>query len=76
MVVSLYLTIKKSIIMTKIELVKEYSKLGEISYYVNEDGRYVSGTATRELTEALDQFYRIKKNYTEARVEVLLTEEL
>jgi hypothetical protein len=60
----------------KLELVKEYSKTGEVSYFVNEDGRYMSGTATRELTEALDQFYRIKKNYTEARIEILLTEEL
>ena len=60
----------------KLELVKEYSKTGEVSYYVNEDGKYVRGTASQELTEVLDQFYRIKKNYTEARVEVLLTEEI
>ena len=60
----------------KLELVKEYSKTGEVSYYVNEDGKYVSGTASRELTEVLDQFYRIKKNYTEARIEILLTEEV
>jgi hypothetical protein len=60
----------------KLELVKEYSKTGEVSYYVNEDGNYVRGTASQELTEVLDQFYRIKKNYTEARVEVLLVEEI
>ena len=60
----------------KLELIKEYSKLGEVSYYVNEDGKYVSGTASQQLTETLDQFYRIKKNYTEARVEVLMVEEL
>jgi hypothetical protein len=60
----------------KLELVKEYSKTGEVSYYVNEDGNYIRGTASQELTEALDQFYRIKKNYTEARVEVLMVEEV
>jgi hypothetical protein len=60
----------------KLELVKEYSKTGEVSYYVNEDGNYVRGTASQELTEVLDQFYRIKKNYTEARVEVLMVEEI
>jgi hypothetical protein len=62
--------------MTKIELVKEYSKLGEVSFYINEDGKYVSGTASQDFNDVLNQFYRIKKNYTEARVEVLLTEEL
>ena len=60
----------------KLELVKEYNKLGEVSYCINEDGKYVSGTASQQLTETLDQFYRIKKNYTEARVEVLMVEEL
>ena len=60
----------------KLELVKEYSKLGEVSYYVTEDDNYISGTASRELTEALDQFYRVKKNYTEARRVVLLIEEV
>ena len=60
----------------KLELVKEYNKLGEVSYYVTEDDNYISGTASRELTEALDQFYRVKKNYTEARTEVLLSEEV
>ena len=60
----------------RLELVKEYSKTGEVSYYVNEDGNYVRGTASQELTEVLDQFYRIKKNYTEARVEVLMVEEI
>ena len=60
----------------KLELIKEYSKLGEVSYYVTEDDSYISGTASRELTEALDQFYRVKKNYTEARREVLLIEEV
>ena len=60
----------------KLELVKEYNKLGEVSYYVNEDGKYVSGTAHVQLIDALDQFHRIKKNYTEARVEVLMVEEL
>ena len=60
----------------KLELIKEYSKLGEVSYYINEDGKYVSGTAGQQLTDVLDQFYRIKKHYTEARVEVLLVEEI
>ena len=60
----------------KLELVKEYSKLGEVSYFITEDGKYISGTASQQLTDVLDQFYRIKKNYTEARIEVLLSEEI
>lgn len=60
----------------KLELVKEYSKLGEVSYYINEDGKYISGTASQQLTDVLDQFYRIKKNYTEARIEILMVEDL
>ena len=59
----------------KLELIKEYNKLGEVSYFINEDGKYMSGTASQQLTDVLDQFYRIKKNYTEARMEVLLSEE-
>jgi hypothetical protein len=62
--------------MPRLELVKEYSKTGEVSFYINEDGNYVGGTASQELTYVLDKFYRIKKNYTEARIEILLTEEL
>ena len=60
----------------KLELVKEYNKLGEVSYCINEDGKYISGTAHVQLIDALDQFDRIKKNYTEARVEVLLSVEI
>jgi hypothetical protein len=60
----------------KLELVKEYSKTGEISYFINEDGKYVSGTARQQLFDVLFQFYLIKKNYTEARTEVLLIEEI
>ena len=61
--------------MPKLELVKDYSKIGDISYYITEDDKYVSGSASRELTDALDFYYRIKKNYTEARTEILLSEE-
>jgi hypothetical protein len=60
----------------RLELVKEYSKTGEVSFFINEDGKYVSGTASQDFNDVLNQFYRIKKNYGEARTEVLLSEEI
>ena len=60
----------------KLELVKEYNKLGEVSYFVREDGKYVGGSARQYLTEATEIFSAIAKNYTEAREEVLMAIEI
>ena len=56
----------------KLELVKEYSRLGEVSYFVREDGKYVSGTARQYLVEATEVFNSLAKYHTEAREEVLM----
>ena len=59
-----------------IDLVKEYSKLGEVSYHVEVDGQYQSGTAKFTLAEAQEVFENLRSNLTQARKEVLIREEL
>lgn len=60
----------------KIELVKEYDRLGQISYYVAIDGMYERGTARYDFTEAQEIYEQVKKNYTQARKVVLMCEEI
>jgi len=59
-----------------IELVKEYSKTGSISYHVEVDGRYVSGTVCYELEAAKLQYDAVKENATKERKVVLIKEEV
>ena len=59
-----------------IELVKEYSKLGEVSYYVQIDNVYQSGTARSGLLEATEAYNNIKQFHTQARCEILVREEI
>ena len=59
-----------------IELIKEYSKTGGISYHVAVDGRYVAGTVCFELEIAKLQYDIVKENATRERRVVLIKEEL
>ena len=60
----------------KLELVKEYNRLGDVSYFVREDGKYVSGSARQYLAEATEVFNSIARVETEAREEVLMAVDL
>ena len=59
-----------------IELVKEFDKLGQISYHVKVDDKFQSGTIRVNLQDALEVFDNVKANYTKARTEVLVREEI
>lgn len=59
-----------------IDLVKEYSKLGDISYHVEIDGSYEAGTARHTLVEAQEVFENVKSYHTKARKEILIREEV
>ena len=60
----------------KIELVKEYNKQGQVSYYVKVDGEIHPQSINIELGPTLTMFDIIKARYTQARIEVLLIEEV
>ena len=59
-----------------IELVKEYSKTGSISYHVAVDGKYVAGTICFELEAAMEHYNSVKENITKERTVVLIKEEI
>ena len=59
-----------------IELIKEYSKLGEICYYLEVDGQFQSGTTRTTLVEAQEVFESLKSHMTKARKEILIREEI
>jgi hypothetical protein len=60
----------------KIELVKEYNKQGQISYYVKVDGEIYPQSINIELLPTLKIFDVIKAQFTQAKIEVLLVEEI
>ena len=60
----------------KIELVKEYNKQGQVSYYVKVDGEIHLQSVNTELLPTLKIFDVIKSKYTQAKIEVLLVEEI
>jgi hypothetical protein len=60
----------------KIELVKEYNKQGQVSYYVKVNNEIHPESINTELAPTLVMFDTIKAKYTYARVEVLLVEEI
>ncbi len=59
-----------------IELVKDYDNAGQITYYIKIDDKFQSGTVRTTLQDALDLYARVKENYTQARTEVLIKEEI
>lgn len=60
----------------KLELVKEYSTLGEVSFHTRVNGDYVAGSIRFAIDKAIQAFDAIKANYTQAREEILMVEEV
>ena len=60
----------------KLELVKEYNKQGQVSYYVKVNNEIHPESINTELAPTLVMFDTIKAKYTHARIEVLLVEEI
>jgi hypothetical protein len=59
-----------------IELIKEVGPMGDAMYHVKVNGEYQSGSARSALHEARMVYEAIKANYSKARTEVLIREEL
>jgi hypothetical protein len=59
-----------------IELVKEVSKRGSTTYFVEIDGKYVSDSVRFDLPDAMELYREVKANHTKARKEVLIREEI
>jgi len=57
-----------------IELIKEYSKTGGVSYHVKVDGVFVSGTVCFDLPNAMEAYDRVRDNATKERSETLIRE--
>jgi hypothetical protein len=59
-----------------IELVKELDNIGQVSYHVKVDGSFQSGTFRSQLHDAMEVYENVKANYSKARTEVLIKEEI
>lgn len=59
-----------------IELVKEFDNAGQVTYYVKVDDKFQSGTVRSKLEDAIEIYENVKENYTKARVETLIREEI
>jgi hypothetical protein len=59
-----------------IDLVKEYDKVGNVTYHIKVDNQFVPGTVRLDLTSALEMYETVKVQYTLAREEVLVREEI
>lgn len=59
-----------------IDLVKEYDKVGKITYHIKVDNQFVPGTVRLDLPDALGMYETVKTQYTLAREEVLIREEI
>jgi hypothetical protein len=59
-----------------IELIKEVGTTGYATYHVRVDGDYQSGSVRSELHEAKITYEAIKENYSKARTEILIREEI
>ena len=59
-----------------IELIKEVGPTGSTMYHVRVDDIYQSGSARSELHEARMVYEAIKENYSKARTEILIREEI
>ena len=60
----------------KIELVKDVDNIGQVSYYIKVDDKLQSGTVRSQLHDAMEVYENVKENYSKARVEVLIREEI
>ena len=59
-----------------IELVKEYNRKGELMYYISIDGKMDTGSSQSTMLDAMQTYENIKSKYTQARIEVLVREEI
>ena len=59
-----------------IELVKELDNIGQVSYHVKVDGSFQSGTFRSQLHDAMEVYENVKANYSKARTETLIKEEI
>ena len=59
-----------------IELVKEYDNAGNITYHIKIDDKFQSGSVRSSLQDAMELYERVRANYTQARTEVLIKEEI
>lgn len=59
-----------------LELIKEVGPTGDAMYHVKVDGKYQSGSARCELHDAMLVYEAIKQNYSKARTEVLVRENI
>ncbi len=59
-----------------IELVKEFDSIGNITYYVKVDNKFQSGTVRSNVTDAMEVYENVRANYTKARVETLIKEDI
>lgn len=59
-----------------IELVKEVSKKGNVTYFVEIDGKCVTDTVRVDIVDAREAYEEVKANHTRARKEVLIREEI
>ena len=59
-----------------IELVKEYNRKGELMYYISIDGKMETGSIQSTMLDAMQTYENIKSKYTQARIEVLVREEI
>lgn len=59
-----------------IELVKEYDNGGNITYHIKIDDKFQSGSVRSSLKDAMELYERVRANYTQARTEVLIREEI
>lgn len=58
------------------ELIKERDAHGELSYHVKVNGEFQNGSVAFNMQEALAKYENIKSNYTKAKSETLIKEEL
>lgn len=59
-----------------LELVKEIDVKGQISYHIKADDKYISGSTRFDVIEAHQVYDEIKDNYSKARTEILIREEI
>jgi hypothetical protein len=60
----------------KIELIKDQDTQGQITYHVTIDGVFIPGSVKLKIPDAIETFNAIKDNYSKARTEILMVEEI
>ena len=60
----------------KLELVKETDIKGQTSYHVKADDKYVTGSTRFDIVDAQQVYDEVKTNFTKARTEIMIREEI